>query len=159
MDETTATRASDPPAQDLLRALALLVVKQGVGLGTLSQGQRDLALALAWAGLPRRPMSEPEVNAALRARLAGAACCLDTDHVELRRWLVDAGWLQRDGFGREYRRVAAADVRVEQWGLAAALDALDSDAFVARARAEHAARRAQRRQAWDRRAGPAEQAA
>ena len=51
-------------------------------------------------------MDEPGVNVHLKQALQGAARCLDTDHVELRRWLCDAGWLQRDGWGRAYQRAA-----------------------------------------------------
>lgn len=94
-----------------LQPLAALFLKAGVSIGGLSDAQRRLVLGLVWAGLPSTPMSERDVNGALRARLAGAANFLDTDHVQLRRWLVDTGWLARDGFGREYRRVACADGR------------------------------------------------
>ena len=134
-------------------ALTPLFLKAGVSIGGLSDAQRHLALGLVWAGLPAVPMSEREVNEALKARLAGAAAFLATDHVELRRWLVDAGWLARDGFGHAYRRVEAASLRPGSQALAAAFAGLDTDALAASARAARAADRAARRRAWDERAG------
>ncbi|MBX9719378.1 MAG: DUF2087 domain-containing protein, partial [Microbacteriaceae bacterium] len=93
------------PAAPLDR-LALIVVKDAVALGLLSDAERALVLGLAWRAFPaERGLAEREVNEALKAQLGGALACLATDHVELRRWLVDGGWLVRDGYGREYRRV------------------------------------------------------
>ncbi len=137
--------------------LRRLVVKQGVGLGLLAADDQALALAWVWAGLPaNRVMNEPEVNTVLKAQLAGPAACLATDHVELRRWLVDAGWLQRDGYGREYRRVP--DGPAAHAALTEALDALlrgtDSSAWAAAQREAHAAEREARRQRWQQQGQP-----
>lgn len=136
-------------------ALAALVVKDGVALGGLPEAQRQLALALAWAGLPGTALTEPEVNQRLQVLLAAALRCLDTDHVELRRWLVDAGWLARDGFGRRYQRVAADALPGERAAAAAAVAGLEPDAVTAACRAERAAEREARRQAWVARGNPA----
>lgn len=151
---TVMTAPSTAPSQasaTLAERLRRLVVKNGVGLGLLPAD--ELALALAWvaAGLPAdRVMNEREVNAVLGAQLAGPAACLACDHVELRRWLVDAGWLQRDGYGREYRRVAGGPAR--HGALAEALGALltgsDSRAWADAQRGAHAAERDARRQRW-----------
>ena len=132
----------------LMTEAALLVVKQGVGIGVLSEAARQLALGLVWAGLPRQPMSEPQLNAALKALLADAMQCLDTDHVELRRWLVDAGWMRRDGYGREYQRSNEHEVPEHLRGLAAALAPLDLAAWACGQRDRVALQRQQRRQAW-----------
>lgn len=129
-------------------ALAALVVKDGVALGGLPGHQRQLALALAWVGLPEMPLTEAEVNDRLKSLLARALRCLDTDHVELRRWLVDAGWLARDGYGRRYERVARGDLPPARTAAAAAVAGLEPDAFTAACRAERAAERETRRQAW-----------
>lgn len=86
--------------------LAQMEVKQGVALGGLSPSDRGTALALVWAGLPTEPANEKAINQNLQSQLAGVAAFLDTDHVELRRWLVDGGWLQCDGWGRVYQRAA-----------------------------------------------------
>ncbi len=136
------------PTSPLLQRLASLVVKDGVGMGGLSDGNRMLALALVWAGLPTAPCSERRVNEALREQLAGPALCLGTDHVELRRWLVDGGWLMRDGFGREYQRVAASALPTEQQALATELAALDTTAWVRAERSALAGRREARRREW-----------
>ncbi len=136
-----------------LQSLAALFVKAGVSIGGLSDAQRRLALGLVWAGLPTAPMSERDVNEALKAKLAGAANFLDTDHVELRRWLVDAGWLARDGFGREYQRVAGAALPPTLQPLATAFEGIDTDAIAAATRATHSAERDARQRAWTERKG------
>ena len=85
--------------------LAALVVKDGVSLGLLGDADRMLVLALAAAGIePGRAHREPEVNRILEQWLEGPGAMLRTDHVELRRWLVDTGFVSRDGFGRAYVR-------------------------------------------------------
>lgn len=139
-----------------LTALTALVVKDGVMLGGLTEPQRALALGLVWAGLPQAPLTERAVNEALKAQLAGAARCLDTDHVELRRWLCDTGWLSRDGYGREYRRVAPVALPTALAGLGAwlaqAFEGGDTAAFTDRVRRERAAERDARRRAFEARA-------
>lgn len=131
-----------------LRALAALVVKRGVALGGMTPADRELALALVWAGVPAEPMNERAVNEVLRGQLAGNAACLGTDHVELRRWLVDGGWLARDGFGREYRRVPLQALPTAVRPPAELLSGLDLDRWVADTVSREAERRAARRQAW-----------
>ncbi|MDO9075029.1 MAG: DUF2087 domain-containing protein [Rubrivivax sp.] len=137
--------------------LRRLVVKNGVGLGLLPTDDLALALACVWTGLPEsRVMTEPEVNAVLKLQLQGPAACLATDHVELRRWLVDAGWLQRDGYGREYRRVPGgpAHHRALAQALAVVFAGTDSSTWVAAQRQAHAAARDARRQRWQQQGQP-----
>lgn len=134
---------------DTLRSLATLVVKDHVSLGGLASAEMALALAAAHATLPAAvPLSEREVNEALKAALAGAVCWLGTDHVELRRWLVDAGWLTRDGFGREYRALPHAALPAEQQALARALATVDIGRWVAGERGREAQVRAERKARW-----------
>jgi len=134
----------------MLDALARLVVKDELGLGRLGQAQRALVLGLAWCSLPSTAaMREIDVNVALKRALAGTCCFLGIDHVELRRWLVDCGWMQRDGFGREYRRVPAQELAQSQQEIAAALEAVDLGSWVNDLRSAAAARREQRRRAWE----------
>jgi len=142
-----------PSLPTSLQPLAALFVKAGVSICGLSDAQRQLVLGLVWAGLPAAPMTERDVNAALKAKLAGAANFLDTDHVELRRWLVDAGWLARDGFGREYQRVAADALPPPLQPLAAAFYGVDTDTIAAATRATHSAERDARQRAWTERKG------
>lgn len=139
----------------LQAALAALVLKDGVMLGGLAMQAQALALGLAWCALPAdAALRETEVNTALKRCLADEGRFLDVDHVELRRWLVDAGWLLRDGFGREYRRVPAHELPAHNAPMGAALLAIDPPAWVAGVRAAAAQQRAARRQAWEaRRAG------
>jgi hypothetical protein len=140
------------PAAPSLSALADLVVKDGIGLGGLSDASRALVLGFIWAGLARRTMNERGVNEALKAQLDGAARFLSTDHVELRRWLCDAGWVVRDGFGREYRRVPTGELPERNRALGAALEArfdgADTTAYAAARRSERTAEREARRRAY-----------
>lgn len=129
--------------------LARLVVRDGVGLGGLPAVQRSLVLAWVWAGLPAASVvDERQVNEWLKAQLAGPASFLDTDHVELRRWLVDAGWLARDGWGRQYRRVDAGSLAPGHRPMAEAVARIDTAAWVADVRAAHRTEREARRRAW-----------
>jgi hypothetical protein len=135
---------------DPLSALAALVCKRGVGVGGLTQAQRLLALAVPARALPRdSDHTEAQANAALIAALGAEAVFLDTDHVELRRWLVDTGWWWRDGYGRVYRRPVGAALPQDLQPIDAALDGLaDLRAWVADCAARHEALRAARRAAW-----------
>jgi len=60
-----------------------------------------LALAAAWLD-PRSNYSEAEVNEHLREWIDGFATHTTMDHVTLRRHLVDANFLLRDGPGSVY---------------------------------------------------------
>jgi len=133
----------------LHRTLSQLVIKSHVSLGGLSRCEQLLVFAYVWRGLPGgRALSEAQVNELLKHQLAGAVCFLGTDHVELRRWLVDAGALQRDDFGREYRRVATSRLPETLRDLAELLEGLDPAAFTAAERQRHEAERAARRARW-----------
>ena len=95
--------------------LAAVVVKDGVSLGLLAEGDRALVLALAASAIePGRAHREADVNRVLESWLAGPGALLRTDHVELRRWLVDADFLSRDGFGRAYVRGEAEAARARR---------------------------------------------
>jgi len=85
--------------------LESLVLKSGLHLGLLSEADRALVLALAACAIePGRSLREDEVNRRLSDWLADVGAMVQTDHVELRRWLVDAGYLARDGWGYAYVR-------------------------------------------------------
>ena len=127
--------------------LSALVVKNGISLSLLAEADRALVLALAATAIePGRAHREADVNRMLQNWLAGPGAMLRTDHVELRRWLVDAGFVSRDGFGRAYVRGEAEAARATALlgeGPAAALE----DAVLTQ-RAARAAERASRRQAY-----------
>jgi hypothetical protein len=141
----------DTAAPDMTALLAALVIKQGAGLGTLSTAQRELALAIAACSLPATTaegFSEAEVNQALKRCLQAEAAFLATDHVELRRWLVDSGHWRRDGYGRRYERAPLAELAPERADAMRALAGVALPAWVAEQRARDAERRDARRQAW-----------
>ncbi len=141
-----------------LIGLSSWVVKDGVMLGGLPQPLRMQVLALVWAGLPSQGRhTEREINKLLKTQLATTACFVATDHVELRRWLVDMGWLARDGFGREYRCVGPAGMRPEQGALAAAVLCTVGEhgaaAWVQAVRQAWQAQRDARRKTWQAQSG------
>ena len=128
---------------------AALALRRDVSLGVLlSTHPRDFGVLLSAAaqGFPKgREFSEREVNDLLRAFLGDAGSMLATDHVELRRWLVDFHVLDRDGYGRVYTAGApAADIA----GYCKQLAGVDLAAVARAARDEEAARRAQRKERW-----------
>ena len=152
-------RTPDRNVVDPIPGMAALVVKDGVALGGLGDAARLTALGFVWTGLPHGVLTERQVNAALEAQLSGAARFLATDHVELRRWLCDTGWLDRDGFGREYRRVARGALPERLQALGMALEAAFADgagaAFTNARRSARAAEREARRRAHDSAGSPA----
>ena len=128
---------------------AVLALRRDVSLGVLlSTSARDFAVLLAAAAqsFPKgREFSEREVNDLLRAFLGDAGSMLGTDHVELRRWLVDFHVLDRDGYGRVYTAGApAADIA----GSCEQLAGVDLPAVARAARDADAALRAQRKERW-----------
>lgn len=140
------TTPAEPFPLTLFRRLA---VKRGLLPGTLHGNHPvDFAVVMAAATLAfeaQREYSEAEVNAVLKSWLAGAGAMLATDHVELRRWLVDCRLVVRDGFGRRYVRGPVPGA------YAAALEALagvDIEATAVLACAEDARRRADRKAEW-----------
>lgn len=104
MNENTANALS---AGGWLERLARLATRQRVHLSSLSQKDgRDLELVLASAALhfpAQQLLTEPQANEVLKGFLAGAGSFLDIDHVELRRWLVDFGFVKRSDYGADYR--------------------------------------------------------
>jgi hypothetical protein len=92
-------------AMQLSPRLESLVLKKAVHIGLLSESDRALVLALAANAIePGRPHREDEVNRRLVDWLADVGAMLRTDHVELRRWLVDGGYVSRDPWGHAYQR-------------------------------------------------------
>lgn len=143
-------------AAQWLQRLAELGRRQRLGIGTLLAAARsdlDLLLASATLHVPAASrLNEREVNECLREFLAGAGSMLDTDHAELRRWLVDLGFVRRSPAGCDYHRgVLPARLRTA----ADELDATRLRAAVDSARQSYAQERAARKQAWLARAAAA----
>jgi tRNA(adenine34) deaminase len=132
-----------------LERLAQLAVRQGVHISSLQQKDgRDLELVFATASLyfpAHRLLDERGANTVLKEFLATAGAMLDTDHVELRRWLVDTGFVRRTDFGSDYRRGM-----LPSWleDAAGTLDPQQVADAALQARAAHDAQREAKRQAW-----------
>jgi hypothetical protein len=129
-----------------------LAIKREVTLGGLAGSHADEFRAALAAAASRFEMgvaySEKDVNDRLRHFLANAGAMLATDHVELRRWLVDNRLIGRDGFGHRYERSAAPASFAP---LVAAFEGFDLDRFASEARSADAeARRVRRERFRDR---------
>lgn len=142
---------SESAPVNLIRVLA---TQRHVLLGNLVSSRRPTFRAvLAAAAMrfePGAAYAEAGVNEVLRKFLEGAGSMLASDHVELRRWLVDTGLLERDGFGRRYQR---AEPPAEFVPILAGFAGVDLDAVVADARAADVIARAARRAQWEERQG------
>ena len=128
--------------------LETLVLKTGLHLGVLPNPDRVLVLALAACAIePGRPLREDEVNRRLIDWLGDVGQMLQTDHVELRRWLVETGFVARDGWGHAYvRRPAQLDLARQALGTA---DAAALAAAVRSARVAVQSARLARRHAFE----------
>ncbi len=109
--------------------LIQLAGRGSVQLMPLSQRDgRDLELVLATAALhvPQQQLvTEVQANEVLDFFLSGVGAFVDADVAELRRWLVDTGFVVRNEHGADYRRGHFPD-----W-LAQAADHIDLDALTA----------------------------
>jgi len=133
------------------KAWRTTAVKTGVALGALTGDAFAATLAAASLAIPAEAtLAERDVNQHLRAWLAGPGAMLATDHVELRRWLVDLKLVERDGFGRAYHR-AVTPASFE--AAVAAMTAIDPRAVATEAREAHARGRAERRARHEARGG------
>jgi hypothetical protein len=84
--------------------LISLCVRSGMnGLPRKSRDRQILFKSIALLLVPEKVYSEAEVNQTIRLWLAAVAVRLQTDHVALRRNLVENGYLVRDPRGAEYR--------------------------------------------------------
>ena len=132
-----------------IERLKALAPRQHLSLGVMAANKPDdFAVVMAAAGCAfgaAEACSERDVNERLRAWLEGPGTMLATDHVELRRWLVDNGVLARDGFGRVYTR---GTPRAEIAQAMSVLAGTDLAAAVSKARADDAARREVRKAQW-----------
>jgi tRNA(adenine34) deaminase len=129
--------------------LARMSRRSGVLLSSLrerSVADFELVLASAALHLPQdEGLDERAANERLKRFLAETGSFVDTDHVELRRWLADLGYLRRSDRGSDYRRGA-----LPEWltPAAAQLDLGQLATAVAAARAADAQKRAARKAAW-----------
>ncbi len=132
-----------------LDRIAELAARQGLLLSTVRERDvRDFELLLASAVLflpEQQLLGEREANEHLRRFLQTAGAMLDTDHVELRRWLADLGFIHRSDYGTDYRRGT-----LPEWlqPAAAELDGVQLASAAQGARDAKAQERAARKAAW-----------
>jgi hypothetical protein len=138
---------------DPQRCVALwrhLALAPGRTLGTLQRGRKHEYIVLTAAATVAfeagETYAESDVNLALERWLAGPGAMLATDRVELRRALIDCRLLERDAYGKSYRRALAAPA---DWRVAlATLEGVDLAAEAEGARAADAHVRAERKARW-----------
>ena len=97
------------------RLIALCVLS---GLRSMPRRQRDRQILMKSIVLtldPDESYSEIEINNALKYWLADIGRRIRTDHVNLRRLLVDEGYLERDRHGSVYT-VASSGAVVDWFG-------------------------------------------
>ena len=117
---------------------------------TLDDGDRAVLRTTMLARFdPADVYTERQINERLKAWLTGVGSMIETDHVNLRRLLVDTQVLTRTSDCAEYR------VHPDAAAVPAELVALDADSFAAEARSEVVARRSARKEAWLKQAGGA----
>jgi hypothetical protein len=137
--------------------IRMLATQRDVMLGNLAKSRMPAFRAVLAAAAARfdsgATYTESGVNEVLRRFLAGAGSMLSSDHVELRRWLVDTGLLARDGFGRRYE---LAKPPAQFAPMLEAFAGVDLDAVAADSRAAEAIARAARRSRWEQRQGGAQ---
>lgn len=96
--------------QDILAILQRLLKKKDFTLKNLKHEEFQTCLALASLTVASSQiLSEKDVNEALKHWLNGAGSILWIDHVELRRTLIDYGFLHRNLAGNEYQRLQLSD--------------------------------------------------
>jgi len=127
------------------------LLRTGLGSGIPKDWQDQLVLL--GAALTAIPIgsehSEAQINDLLREWLEAVfPQAVQVDHVKLRRYLVDAGLLERDPAGRRYR------VARDSWKKRFSFSVWETDPR--RLAADLAAERRRRREEWQKRSGRSE---
>ena len=139
-------------ADEFERRLRALALREGMTFATLiglDPEDRAVLQATILAGFAGDlAYGERQVNERLKAWLAGVGSMLETDHVTLRRLLIDTQILRRTTDCAQYRVAPEALARVRP-----ELLALDAEGISRDARREDAERRSARKAAWQARAG------
>ncbi len=90
--------------EEFVERLCLLGADRGPRGFPRKRRDRQILMKSIMLGLDStRTYSEPEINAQLRAWNREVAAAIETDHVTLRRLLVDYGHLERTADGSSYR--------------------------------------------------------
>ena len=138
--------------EEFTRRLSKLALRDGMTFATLATlGVNDRSVVVATIAAkfdPAALYAEPEVNQRLKDWLASIAANVATDHVSLRRWLVDTQVLSRTDECTDYRLAPAALGRLRDIA-----KSLDCQAIAERVRLEDEQARVARKAAWLQRAG------
>ena len=138
-------------AEEYERRLRALAKREGLTFATLATlppvDRATVLTTIVHCFDPDAVYRERDVNALLKAWLAGAGAMFETDHVHVRRWLVDLQVLNRTSDCAEYRLDPSVPERVDV-AHDPAIARLDPDRIVAAARLEARAVREQRKSAW-----------
>lgn len=119
------------------RLATLCLKKGGRGLPRKADDQHLLFKSIALTLDARAAYTETDINLALTTWLDSVGQLLEIDHVTLRRYLVDAGYLGRDANGATYRLRPEAGAALFE----PAIDALDPLAVIEAARREQEERK------------------
>ena len=148
----------DMDAVEFERRLAALARREGLTFSTLVSlppPDRAVLVATIVRGFDAAAVyREREVNDVLRAWLGGAGAMVETDHVHIRRWLVDTCVLARTSDCAEYR-LSPLPADLSRLVADPAIAALDAPRIVAATREALAAERARRKAEWLARGGAA----
>ncbi len=131
-----------------LRSLALREGLTFATFATLNEADRAvLQTTILQRFDPQATWSERQVNEILKAWLASVGAMMETDHVHLRRWLIDTQVLARTADCAEYR-VHPALAERSDIVRDAAVAALNAAAVVTETRRSACERRAARKAQW-----------
>ncbi len=143
-------------AVEFERRLRALAVREGLTFAsfvTLHAADRAvLQTTLVQRFDPQASYRERDVNEILKGWLDSVGVMVETDHVHLRRWLVDTNVLMRKDDCSEYRIHPQLELRPDLVRDAAVAQR-DAAAIVAEARRTAQDRRAARRAEWMKRSG------
>lgn len=130
------------------RRLGILCLRSGVVGLPRSDRDRRILLHSVTRFLERgRTFTEKELDARILAWMHDVGRRVETDHVSIRRALVDHGFVERDGYGSAY------SVRAGAAAFAADVEAIDVARFIAEEEAAIARKRAAHREGAGREAG------
>jgi hypothetical protein len=120
------------------RVISLCVKRKGALLPRAPRDAQVLGKVVALCLPQGESMSESAINEALKAWLADVGSTFDVDHVTLRRFLVDTGFLTRSANGSSY---SVTEASKQPGRFAAEVEKMDVAAFVHAARVEEELRR------------------
>ncbi len=132
-----------PPTLDRFKHLLL---RNEIVISNLSDSDMGIIVVAAALTIPKHATyTEKEITELLGRCLSTVGSNLQTDAVELRRYLVDSRCLHRDPAGRAYTR---SDDWPSKWKeIAAELESVDVAQFADQVRTDDAERRAARKKA------------